>query len=270
MVKFHQKLNFLHGLDFMQMDTFLNSKVSNSIDDSVEKGFLRVGFVYHGASMQDLSNSAVALMISVGQHYHEGEKFEKTVLKLGQRCKNCVVMVNDTLQKYTLNIGNNHRLDYFYQVALENGNLWIQRNLPALKKMNIPYQIIRWDDWTRDEDYPWAKNKIDDLYLSNDYFRMAVKQTAENFISRFSKIHPEKKIDLSRDFELCVNYILEDCAVILPLWAKKGYKYVLYPNQRTPAMQVAYDFLVPHHLLHQITLKFKRKSFDREILDYVC
>lgn len=250
---------------------FSNAKIkSTNKNNLIEKDSLRVGFVYHGADIKDLNDSTVILMISVGQYYHEGEKFEKTVLKLGQRCKNCVVMVNDTLQKYTLNIDNEHSLDYLYQVALKNGSLWIQRNASALNKMGIPYQIIRWDDWLKDKNYNWAKAQVDSLYQNSAHFRQAVQQTAESFILRFIKNHPEKKINLSRAFDLCRYYILEDCAVILPLWAKKGYKYVLYPNQRTPAMQVAYDLLVPNNLLHQITLKFKRKLFHEEIFSNVC
>lgn len=139
----------------MQLDYIsFNSEITNADkNSSTEKDALRVSFVYHGADIKDINDSTAVLMISVGQYYHEGERFEKTVLKLGQRCKHCLVMVNDTLQKYTLNIDNHHSLDYSYQVALKNGSLWIARNMPALNKMSIPYQIIRWDDWLKDKDY---------------------------------------------------------------------------------------------------------------------
>src|SRR5688572_6281343 len=66
------------------------------------------------------------LPISVGQSYHEGEKFKATLRWLQPRFKKIVICVNDTLQRHNFsNISDN---EAFFK-AEAAGREWIERNI---------------------------------------------------------------------------------------------------------------------------------------------
>ena len=229
--------------------------------DTIEKRELKVGFVYHGADREKISRSTVLLMISVGQYYHEGEKFEKTVLKLGKRCKDCVVMVNDTLQKYTLKIGSKQTLEQLSHIAKHAGDMWIYRNQPALDKMGVPYIFKRWEDWLNCTDYNEAREQVDSLYNYDNNFRQAIKATTDRFIERYIKRKEGTTFDIEYEKQLCLEYKLEDCAVIIPLWSNKGYKYYLYVGRSFFDVQ---ENIKPRQFRHPVIRNYNVKDFFLE------
>ena len=80
-------------------------------------------------------NSAT-LLISVGQPYHEGDKFAATVEWSARHFKNLHILVADTLQRH------NELADWFAR-----GGAWIERNQLEWATCGREVTVSRWDEW---------------------------------------------------------------------------------------------------------------------------
>lgn len=59
----------------------------------------------------------------------------------------CVLLVDDTLQRHTMALNTPGDADFFYNIALEEGDMWLERNKKYYSKLTIPTKIMRWDFW---------------------------------------------------------------------------------------------------------------------------
>ena len=111
----------------------------------------------------DLSNkfNSCILTISVGQNVHEGEKFKATLNLINKNFKKCTIGVCDTLQRHSIAMLAGLEGDVLYEIAKKDGDQWIDRNIEYCKKyLAIPFEIIRWDNWLRDEKYKLYREQV--------------------------------------------------------------------------------------------------------------
>jgi len=70
--------------------------------------------------------SSCIMPISVGQKVHEGDKFLATIKLIGSRFKTCALLIDDSIQRFTLQIGEpSLSLDEAYKKAIKLGDLWL-------------------------------------------------------------------------------------------------------------------------------------------------
>lgn len=168
--------------------------------------------VKNGAGWQDFDTAR--LQISVGQPYHEDEKFEATLKWASMRFDKVIVCVNDTLQRFNL-IAEGHSEDEAQRMTLDMGREWIERNLNLLRTLpNV--EIKRWDSWKKD-DYAEVKQQIDDLYYNNIEFQVAVDTDVTGFTKR-NKTNPK----------LCREYLREETAVFSKMFRERAVD--IYPG----------------------------------------
>lgn len=196
--------------------------------------------------------------ISVGQPYHEGEKFIATMDLVNRTFKSVMIVVCDTLQRHTLQIQNPMMSEQeAHRNAFLEGHAWLKRNRFAYAYLTIDYKITRWDNWLHKSDYLNYLEQVQVLYETNKDYQNAITTTIHKYLSRQGVDQDQ------RAFALCEKYLLEECPILVPLWAKTGVEFVIYPHVRTPAMALTYDFFVGNTLqsnLQQVALKFSKRT----------
>jgi tRNA-dependent cyclodipeptide synthase len=229
-------------------------------------GNLEVTFRHSPPNYQKVfPNSTAILAISIGQKYHEAEKFEATI-KLMNRSnfQKCVIMLGDTLQRHNLLIDDFDDEKAAHIQASKLGDEWIERNKLIYSKLQTSYEIIRWDAWLMHPLYKECREKVNELYRTDNLFKIECLKTATQFMERYQKRMQlqQKQINMERALELCLEYLLEECAIIMPLWARYSYNFLIYPSM-PDGMLATYNALVkpyyPSNILHWLSFRFKRK-----------
>jgi hypothetical protein len=199
------------------------------------------------------------LLISVGKDYHEGDKLSATVDKINASgFGRCVIGVADTLQRHNYDAGSAHDN---YQRSLDRGDGWVAQNAQTLSKLSMPYDIVRWDDLLRREDYLRYYHLIANEYYSNHEYRSAINDTIEVFAERNGLVRGTREHEDA--FYRSLFYILEECPIIMPMWAEDGIDFILYPKQMTAAMSKTREIFVQRNdddRANWLSIKFKKKS----------
>lgn len=210
-----------------------------------------------------IPGSSCVLHVSVGQEYHEGEKLLATLDLVNENFHTCHLVLCDTLQRHSLRIQNptlSHQ--EAYKKALALGDEWLERNEAAYQYLSINWQLTRWDDWLYHPAYGQYRQEIDHLYLNNQAYQSAVHQTILKFLKR------QNLLDDQRAFDLCKTYILEECPILVPLWALTGAQFVVYPRFRTPAMAATHQHFLGNNeeaLLKELALKFNKRVVPKRL-----
>jgi tRNA-dependent cyclodipeptide synthase len=152
------------------------------------------------------------LGISVGQPYHEGEKFAATVEWAARHFERIRVDVSDTLQRHRL-IGEGVPAAQAVAATRCKGNEWIMRALPVLSVCGRPYAVVRWDDWLRCPEFPDILGAYSRLAKTNPVLRPAVSADIDGFLARQAR-RGEPVGDQNPVRAASRDYLLEELAVI--------------------------------------------------------
>lgn len=206
------------------------------------------------------AGSSCIMPISVGQMVHEGSKFLAVINLINRSFKSCTLMIDDSVQRHTMKIDKDIDDKTAYDLAMAAGDDWLVRNQSSYQQLLIPYNIVRWDDWLHKPGFQNTYAQITSLYNQNENYNDAIKANIIDFLSRYQTHHPDKKWDYERAFSLCLDYLLEECAVML-LWAEHKYPFEVYPTGRNQAMGATHKFLIEPSdpdLLRSVPLRFKK------------
>ena len=205
--------------------------------------------------------STCILPISVGQPVHENEKFFATLKLINSKFKRCTLLVDDTIQRFTLQIGNpTLTIDKAYKQAIELGDLWMKRNQHIYTQLTIPYTIKRWDYWRNLPEYITCYKKVEEFYNNDAQYKQAIHDNVEEFVTRCIQRLNVDKIDKDQAFNNCLLYLKEECAV-MSLWMKDKYDFEVYPAGRNKAMSATYEKIIKPanpDLLRSVALRFKK------------
>ncbi len=151
------------------------------------------------------------LQISVGQPYHEGEKFLAAAEWVAQNFKSTSVNLCDSLQRHN-NVYFGYSPFEAFNKAITDGDAWLVRNSKALSLLpNL--EITRWEQWKERPEWPAAWQTTKSLYAQNREFMNSVETSVENFWLRKQGMpgYPEEK---KQNFvEASRQYILEEVAI---------------------------------------------------------
>ncbi len=228
-----------------------------------QETLVKVTFRCSEEDKQQMIGSHCIIHISVGQEYHEGDKFIATMDLINQTFKSCTIMLCDTLQRHTLRINNlDLSEDASRRKALQLGDEWLSRNKIAYDYLSIESKIMRWDQWLHHPDYNKYRIQIDKLYKENIAYKNNIKSTINKFLERQNLLNDK------RAFNLCEAYILEECPILVPLWAQTGCQYIIYPRFRTAAMSATYQHFIGsknQNILKEIALKFNKRTVAKKL-----
>lgn len=199
------------------------------------------------------------LFISVGQAYHEKGKFLATIELVNKYpFDRCDIVMADTLQRH--NHFGRMGVEKATIFSKEAGDHWLKRSAYALSKFNVPHSIIRWDDLLFHEDYAALKEKIVKAYHENEEYKHAIDTNVMTYIDRLTLINPNT--DQETLFQNGLGYLIEECPIVMPMWAQMGYDYIIYPKPLTPGMAKTRELFVTDEYSDKcqwIYLRFKKK-----------
>ncbi|MFT4058908.1 MAG: hypothetical protein QM652_05105 [Legionella sp.] len=242
--------------------------------DLVDNRIVKASFRENPPEERKLFPQSTCLMpISVGQTIHEGAKFEAVIKLINHSFKQCTILVDDSVQRHTLGIMNHATPDELYQLAVREGDAWLKRNERAYSQLTIPFEIMRWDEWYNSPNYINSHLRVQKEYDSNKLFQQAIHANIDDFLTRYLSRFNQEDIDHDRAFRLCLDYLIEECAVMC-LWTEKAYDFEVYPSGRNKAMAATWHYLIqPHypHFLRPVALRFKKypAQVEQELLSQV-
>lgn len=157
------------------------------------------------------------LQISVGQEYHNNEKFEALINWCKPRFERVQVCVNDTLQRFNLIFEEGLSETEAYQISKKSGRDWIDNHAQMILDPDIQHiEIKRWDIWKNYSRYNTDLMNVYDLYETNKEFQKAIDDNILDIWKRRtnsddSNIYSEKRF--SRFKNLSKIYLLEEITV---------------------------------------------------------
>lgn len=152
-------------------------------------------------------DAVLRLEISVGQPYHEGEKFRCTLEWARHRFGKIIILVNDSLQRFNYMFEEGLSEKEAHAKASREGTQWIARNMAAIASLP-DFEIYRWDAWKRSQGYFEDLYKARTLYNNNEEFKAAIDEAITETWSR--RDIAEKRRD--EFFSLSRDYLLEETA----------------------------------------------------------
>lgn len=211
--------------------------------------------VKNGAGWHDFDTAR--LHISVGQPYHEGDKFRAQAEWIRHRFDRAIVCVNDTLQRHNMmfdGMSEERAADQSARLGAE----WIERNKVALRILPA-VAIHRWADWTARPDFAAEHERVKALYDGDADFRKAVDDEVLSFWQR-----RRKKTGLADDFRFdafkthSTAYLLEETAAFFVMF-KQDRAVDIYPGSTLLPCALAEKY-GPGEATHFTRVDFKRKA----------
>lgn len=234
---------------------------------------LKVSFKNIDQAFSDRSKSATCLLlISVGQEAHEKEHFESTIQLIRSSFKKCIILLGDSIQRYTIALTTNKLPEQCLQAATHEGDHWLQRNSSTLSMLPSSCHVIRWNYWLSHPDFIKTKQCLETALKEDDLYYQAFAETVNTFLNRYKKQNPSLEyFDQQRSELICLNYLLEECAIFC-LWPELECEFEIYPNAHNLAIEATRKkFLVPSfpNLLHSVSLRFRHSNLLKP-LQFEC
>jgi tRNA-dependent cyclodipeptide synthase len=182
------------------------------------------------------------------------DELRATLTEINKNFQSCTLLLPDLLERHIKAIFNpmeSH--ENLKKAVFQETDLWLQKNLNSINSLlEIPYKIIKWEDYLNNSNYASAYESIDKLYAKNMHFQMAVFITAKSYIWWLGKINKFNCIDI---YKRIINLIKEECAVHL-LIAQEQFEFIA-SYKRNYAMETANNYLLKPSLCNfkQVEIK---------------
>ncbi len=208
-------------------------------------------------------NSQCLLTISVGQATHEGELFAATMELINASFGSCTLLIDDTLQRHTIALDQSEGADFYNNIALEEGELWLQRNKKYYGNLAIPLKIMRWDFWLNHPKFNAKRKEIIELIENDPTYKLTFVDSIETFLKKYrERLVDSLSFDIERARQLSFDFVVEECTA-LSLWPELLCHYEVYPNRHNKAIEESRKrFVLAYYpdLLHAITIGFKNAA----------
>ncbi|MEO9804780.1 MAG: tRNA-dependent cyclodipeptide synthase [Reichenbachiella sp.] len=162
------------------------------------------------------------LQISVGQEYHEGDKFSSLINWCKGRFDKLVICVNDTLQRFNIMFEELLEEELAENRAIGLGREWIDRVRPIISGIE-DVSLVRWNEWKANKEFTKGRLSTEWLYSKNNEFRGAIDSNIEAIWKRRKSVKSELYKD--KGFEnfqkLSRQYLLEETAVFSMMYEKE-------------------------------------------------
>lgn len=172
------------------------------------------------------------LDVSLFNRYQEGAYLAGAYKWVSARFSDCIINLGDTLHRHNLR----HQyatMDDAHEKSRNLGQDWLDNNELCLGALDIPYKIMRSDDWLVDPDFEPVHEAIWEFYYKDSAFQDVIADDIETFVARRTDL----PASIVRQSSLA--YLLEETAADILLGQRGGVAH-LYPGNR----HSCYGFLV--------------------------
>lgn len=228
--------------------------------DENSMGGIKVLFKRADAYKDSFKHSQCLLLISVGQESHEGERFKATVDLINSSFESCIISLYDSLQRHTMALDSTEEPDFFHEISVKEGDLWLERNAKFYNKLSGLKKISRWDVWLSHPNYLARRNELVTLINNDPSYKVVFDNTIDTYLARYCKrFNDLNDFDFHRARQLCFDYLLEECTVLC-LWPELRCQFELYPNRHNDAIEETRKrFIEPNYsdLLRAVAIGFR-------------
>lgn len=166
-----------------------------------------------------LKDQNCLILISVGQQSHEAERFSATVDLINEAgFKSCTISLYDSLQRYTMALGQDCSPCDLRKRAHSEGDLLLERNLRYIKKISSLNAIFRWDHWLNHIKFAQAKHQVNDLISKDSNYADSFNVAVEKYLTRYVK---------KTQLRILISVVQKQCAMIILLKNVLCYAYGL-------------------------------------------
>lgn len=130
----------------------------------------------------------------------------------------------------------------------------------------MPYQVTRWKAWVLNDKYAYHRKKLDLAYEEDPVLKKAFFASANDFVQRNTETLGINDINRANAIQNCLEYLKEECAIMMPLWAEMKFPFIIYPSKMLQAMEETYRKLViPHYRVHPHWLSIRYTNKPHEL-----
>lgn len=228
---------------------------------------IKASFIKFGDKKIDLKGKKCILPISVGQPYHEGKKFEATLDLVNKTFSECVILVCDTLQRYSTAILEKKSPEQIMDFSKHEGIKWVKRNKRYVDKLKIPYELSTWDEWLNHSKFKEYFHNINKLYNSNKDYADILDKNVRDYVERLKS--REENIDLIIATQYSLMYLKEECAAMSLCFIENHCDFLLYLNLIEPVdktLKVLED--VKRNGSIMLGIRFKKHKINQHADNY--
>jgi len=205
-----------------------------------------------------LKDSTCLFTISVGQQSHEGKRFESAIELIDRSFSSSIMLIDDSLQRYNMALNRKEEAQYFYNISIKEGDLWLNRNEKYYKRCKNLKKIIRWNDWLKHPHYNEQHEKIKQALKEDKSYLEAFDLSIDGFLRKYTRRLTEFSgcYEPDRARRLCFDFILEECTA-LTLWSEVNAQYEAYPGIHNRAIEETRKRFVSNNVLRPLTIGFR-------------
>ena len=168
-------------------------------------------------------------------------------------------MVADSLIRHNLLNGVGLTEYEAHELSLIERDKWIDAQSQYLQALQVDYVVKRWDDYLAHAEYKKWRGQVDVLYETSRSCRLAFEKSILEFIKRRSQ-----KINMTDEYiaSMALNsleYLKEECAIIMPMWSSMGVDCVIYPSEMLDAMCFVKDVLLSKENPRWLSVRMEKK-----------
>lgn len=164
------------------------------------------------------------LDVSLNNRYQTGIYLAMMIEWINKRFKSCLLILGDTLHRHNLGYEYPDQAEA-YAVSLKMGDQWLKENAESIKKLRIPYTLIRSDDWLAFPEFESTHKDLCSFYRTDKAF----SESIEGDIQKFSNRRSDLPLDFVRSSSLA--YLLEETAADILIGRKNGPLVHLYSGK---------------------------------------
>lgn len=225
---------------------------------------IRAGFRHAPHGDQAIySNSKAVLLISPLQvYYNDKERFAALIDLMNRvQFKEILVIIGDTNNQYNL-IALGQSKSAAFSIAKLQGDRWFYEYAHLLSGLKVNYSISRWEHWLSLPEYTEHRLRVDDRYVYDQAFKSEFLRSAYEYLARQNNAGNISTQVIEKQLHYSLEYLKEECTIIMPMWAALGINFVIYPTGMLAAMQKTFEiFVKPYYSnfrVHWLSLRFKR------------
>lgn len=179
------------------------------------------------------TNKTVVVPISVGQPYHEGDKFLAVIQRINKMpFSHCAIIVGDTLQRHNYQLVHACSLEQATHETYQEGTKWLERNDASLKLLTIPYSIARWQECLRPTPTFQSYHELITRLTQTDHeYINALESDAQLFVNRQQKKGAALSLlDQTKFKQTSISYIIEETTAF-SYFEDHAYNFIIYPGR---------------------------------------
>jgi len=168
--------------------------------------------------------------ISLENPVFEGDSLCAMLHWIVEKFDQTLVVVGDHLCRFNEPILNGLGEDASAKAADRLGDSFILKTQQLFEQFSKDrIHLTRWKLHLETDEYKKSKAILDDLFLSNPGFRLAVEKDASGFVRRLMKRNKTLAVSRQEALALSCKYLLEEIGVFSAL-SEQGWQVELYPG----------------------------------------